>query len=98
MVTTVAIAATGEVPIYGLNWKDDRAGAQTWLRQLGNPYVATIFDQKGRTAIDLGVYGAPETFLVDSKGVIHYKLAGPVTPEFINSTLVPLLEKMKNEG
>jgi len=96
--TLVRLARSGLIDIYGLNWKDDRAGAQTWLRQLGNPYVKTIFDQKGRTAIDLGVYGAPETFLVDSKGVIHYKLAGPVTAEFINGTLMPLLEKMKNEG
>lgn len=96
--TLVQLARTGLIDIYGLNWKDDRAGAQTWLRRLGNPYVASIFDQKGRTAIDLGVYGAPETFLVDSQGIIHYKHAGPVTPELINGTLLPMLEQLNKEG
>ncbi|MEN8178283.1 MAG: DsbE family thiol:disulfide interchange protein [Pseudomonadota bacterium] len=96
--TLVQLARTGKVDIYGLNWKDESAKAQSWLRQLGNPYVANIFDKKGRTAIDLGVYGAPETFLVDSKGVIHYKHAGPVTPLLITETLLPMIEKLKQEG
>jgi cytochrome c biogenesis protein CcmG/thiol:disulfide interchange protein DsbE len=60
--------------------------------------VANIFDQKGRTAIDLGVYGAPETFVVDSKGVIQYKHAGPVNWQLANETLIPLIEKLKKEG
>ncbi len=92
------LARTGQVDIYGLNWKDDSAKAQSWLRQLGNPYVANIFDKKGRTAIDLGVYGAPETFVVDSQGVIQYKHAGPVTPQLITETLLPMIEKLKQEG
>ena len=96
--TLVQLARTGKVDIYGLNWKDDSAKAQTWLRQLGNPYVANMFDKKGRTAIDLGVYGAPETFVVDSKGIIHYKIAGPVTPQLITETLLPMIEKLKQEG
>lgn len=96
--TLVQLERTGKVDIYGLDWKDDRENAQAWLSQLGNPYKATIFDKKGRTAIDLGVYGAPETFVVDSKGVIHYKFAGPVTLELFNETLLPLLEKLKQEG
>jgi len=96
--TLVQLSRTGKVDIYGLNWKDDRAGAQTWLRKLGNPYEANIFDKKGRTAIDLGVYGAPETFVVDSKGIIHYKHAGPVTPQLINDKLLPLIEQLKQEG
>ena len=60
------IASRGEVPIVGLNWKDDMQLAQQWLRELGNPYVATAFDEEGRVAIDWGVYGAPETFLIDA--------------------------------
>ena len=96
--TLVRLARTGKVDIYGLNWKDDRREAQTWLRQLGNPYVANIFDKKGRTAIDLGVYGAPETFVVDAQGVIHYKHAGPVTPQLISDTLLPLIERLNQEG
>jgi cytochrome c biogenesis protein CcmG/thiol:disulfide interchange protein DsbE len=94
----VQLARTGKVDIYGLNWKDESAKAQSWLRQLGNPYVANIFDKKGRTAIDLGVYGAPETFVVDSQGIIQYKHAGPVTPQLISETLLPIIEKLKQEG
>lgn len=94
----VQLARTGKVDIYGLNWKDDSAKAQSWLSQLGNPYVANIFDKKGRTAIDLGVYGAPETFVVDSQGIIHHKHAGPVTPQLITETLLPMIEELKKEG
>ncbi|MDJ0807247.1 MAG: DsbE family thiol:disulfide interchange protein [Gammaproteobacteria bacterium] len=96
--TLVQLANTGKVDIYGLNWKDESIKAKAWLRQLGNPYVANIFDEKGRTAIDLGVYGAPETFVVDSKGVIHYKHAGPLTPQLVAEKLLPLVEKLKQEG
>jgi cytochrome c biogenesis protein CcmG/thiol:disulfide interchange protein DsbE len=96
--TLVQLARTGAVEIYGLNWKDDRAGAQAWLRQLGDPYVANAFDQEGRTAIDLGVYGAPETFLVDAKGMIRYKHAGPLTPDLIRNEILPLVEQLKAES
>lgn len=96
--TLVQLARTGKVDIIGLNWKDERDKAEVWLRQLGNPYSANIFDKKGRTAIDLGVYGAPETFLVDSQGIIHYKHAGPVTMELVNNTILPLVEQLKSKG
>lgn len=96
--TLVQLARTGAVEIYGLNWKDDRAGALAWLRQLGDPYVANAFDQVGRTAIDLGVYGAPESFLVDAKGMIRYKYAGPLTPELLQKEILPLVEKLKAES
>ncbi|MCU7924797.1 MAG: DsbE family thiol:disulfide interchange protein, partial [Candidatus Thiodiazotropha sp. (ex Dulcina madagascariensis)] len=72
--------------------------ALAWLKRLGDPYIINIFDQKGRTAIDLGVYGAPETFLVDSKGVIHYKHAGPISMELFNKTLLPMIEDLKRKG
>lgn len=96
--TLVELARTGAVEIYGLNWKDERAGALSWLRQLGDPYVANAFDQEGRTAIDLGVYGAPESFLVDAKGMIRYKYAGPLTPDLLRQEILPLIEKLKAES
>jgi cytochrome c biogenesis protein CcmG/thiol:disulfide interchange protein DsbE len=64
--TLLTIAKSGAVPIVGLDWKDDRAQAQRWLQQLGNPYASVGFDNEGRAAIDWGVYGAPETFLIDA--------------------------------
>ncbi|MCU7881300.1 MAG: DsbE family thiol:disulfide interchange protein [Candidatus Thiodiazotropha sp. (ex Lucinoma aequizonata)] len=96
--TLVRLSRTGKVDIVGLNWKDERDKAQVWLRQLGDPYTINIFDKKGRTAIDLGVYGAPETFLVDSKGIIHYKHAGPMTMTLFNETLLPMIEDLKRKG
>lgn len=75
----VEIAKSGEVPIYGLDWKDDREAALAWLENLGNPYEATAFDESGRVAIDWGVYGAPETFLLDADATVIYKHLGPLT-------------------
>ena len=75
------IAERGEVPIYGLNWKDDAKLASDWLRRLGNPYTATAFDEEGRVAIDWGVYGAPETFLIAPDGTILYRHISPMTME-----------------
>lgn len=85
------IAARGEVPIVGLNWKDEMQPAQAWLQQLGNPYVATAFDQQGRVAIDWGVYGAPETFLVDASGNVIHKHVAPMTLDIWEREFVPLL-------
>jgi len=73
------IAEQGDVPIYGLNWKDDAQMAGQWLRQLGDPYTATAFDEEGRVAIDWGVYGAPETFLIAPDGTILYRHISPLT-------------------
>ena len=75
------IAGQSQVPIYGLNWKDDAALAGDWLRRLGNPYVANAFDEEGRVAIDWGVYGAPETFLIAPDGTILYRHIAPITLE-----------------
>ena len=73
----------GALPIVGLNWKDDAGDAQRWLRQFGDPYAQIAYDFEGRTAIDFGVYGAPETFLVDAEGVIRFKHVGPLTDAII---------------
>lgn len=72
-------AAQGELPIVGLNWKDTREQAQQWLDRLGDPYVANAFDPTGDAGIDLGVYGAPESFLISADGIVLYKHVGPLT-------------------
>lgn len=92
------IASRGEVPLVGLNWKDDLDLAQRWLRELGNPYVASGFDAEGRVAIDWGVYGAPETFLIDSSGKVLFKHIAPITIEIWERDFVPLIRAAKGEG
>ena len=72
------LAQRGEAPIYGLDWKDKPEDARAWLSDLGNPYVLSASDLDGRVAIDYGVYGAPETYLIDKQGVIRYKQIGPL--------------------
>jgi cytochrome c biogenesis protein CcmG, thiol:disulfide interchange protein DsbE len=77
----LAIAHRTAVPIIGIDWKDDNAQARDWLAQLGDPYSTIATDHDGRMVIDWGVYGAPETFLVNPSGVVVYKQIGPMTPE-----------------
>lgn len=90
----VELAKTKQVPIYGLNYKDKSAAAMAWLGNFGNPYVASIVDGDGLVGIDLGVYGVPETFVVDKEGLIRYKQIGPVTPEALRDTILPLVRKL----
>ena len=87
------ISRRGEIPIVGLNWKDQRELAQQWLNQLGNPYVANAFDNEGRVAIDWGVYGAPETFLIDASGQVAHKLVGPMSIQIWEKEFAPLLAR-----
>ena len=82
------------VPIYGLNYKDKREDGLGWLTQFGNPYTESVFDPEGRIGIDYGVYGVPETFVIDREGVIRYKHIGPITPEVLRDKLEPLLRKL----
>ena len=89
------LAKTGKVDIYGLNYKDERAAAQQWLRQLGDPYVANAFDDTGRVGIDWGVYGAPETFIIDSQGIIRHKHVGPLTADVVNQQILPLVAELQ---
>jgi cytochrome c biogenesis protein CcmG/thiol:disulfide interchange protein DsbE len=77
----LAIASQNRVPLVGLNWRDEDAAAIEWLNALGNPYVAVAVDGDGRTAIDFGVYGAPETFLIDGAGLVQYRHVGAMTAE-----------------
>jgi len=90
--TLIAIARTKAAPIVGLNWKDDNALAQQWLRDLGNPYSVVAEDREGRVAIDWGVYGAPETFLIGPDGVVLYKHIAPMTMEVWNREFLPRIE------
>ena len=83
------VARTSGVPIYGLNWKDDRASALNWLSTLGDPYAASGFDEIGDVAIDWGVYGAPETFLIGKDGTVLYKHIAPLTPDVWQREFVP---------
>jgi cytochrome c biogenesis protein CcmG, thiol:disulfide interchange protein DsbE len=87
------IARRNDVPIIGLDWNDDRAMAQRWLQELGNPYVGSAFDGEGRVAIDWGVYGAPETFLVDARGIVVHKHTGPLTVQTWEQDFVPLIKQ-----
>ncbi|MEO6024978.1 MAG: DsbE family thiol:disulfide interchange protein [Burkholderiales bacterium] len=91
----VEAAQTNAVPIYGLNYKDQRADALNWLRQFGNPYTLSISDPDGKVGIDYGVYGVPETYLIDKQGIIRYKKIGPVTRESWQNTLLPLVKKLQ---
>lgn len=81
-------------PVYGLNYKDTRPAGMAFLTQLGNPYEASLFDGDGRVGIDWGVYGVPETFVVDKQGTIRFKHIGPLTPEVLEKKLTPLLKEL----
>ena len=82
------------LPVYGLNYKDGRPEGLQWLTRFGNPYDASLFDSDGRVGIDWGVYGVPETFIVDQKGVIRFKHIGPLSAEVIRTQIAPLVRKL----
>jgi cytochrome c biogenesis protein CcmG/thiol:disulfide interchange protein DsbE len=90
----VEFAKTRAVPIYGLDYKDQREPAQAWLAQRGNPYDASLFDADGRVGIDFGVYGVPETFVIDKQGVVRFKQIGALTPEVLRDKVLPLLRRL----
>lgn len=96
--TLLAISRENRVPMMGLNWRDERPLALQWLSQLGNPYVAVAFDPVGRTAIDWGVYGAPETFLIGADGKVLHKRIGIMTLEIWRNEFLPLLPAAGKEG
>jgi len=88
------LARRSAVPVVGLDYRDARPAAQDWLRRLGDPYRTTLFDAAGTTGIDWGVYGVPETFVIDRDGVIRDKLTGPLTRAAIDTRIVPLLKAL----
>lgn len=79
------------IPIVGLNYKDEEADARSLLVAMGNPYIDNIIDKEGRLGLDLGVYGAPETFVVDSKGIIRYRLVGVITEDIWVKEIAPIM-------
>jgi cytochrome c biogenesis protein CcmG/thiol:disulfide interchange protein DsbE len=89
------LAKQNIVPIYGLNYKDERDNALAWLQRFGDPYTASAFDPEGKTGIDWGVYGVPETFVVDRDGIIRHKQTGPITPEILEKKLLPLIRQLQ---
>jgi len=96
--TLVTIAKQSSVPLIGLDWKDDDAAAQEWLKTLGNPYAAVAADHEGRAAIDWGVYGAPETFLIGPDGTVIYKHIAPMSLETWNKEFRPRIEAANAKG
>jgi cytochrome c biogenesis protein CcmG/thiol:disulfide interchange protein DsbE len=86
------LAASGRLRVIGLNYRDEEADALAWLDYFGNPYALNMADVSGRTAIDFGVYAAPESFLVDADGTILFKQVGMLTPEIINQEILPRIQ------
>lgn len=91
------MAKSDRFKLYGIDWKDDRAAAEQWLQQLGNPYQFSIFDELGSLAIDLGVYAAPETFVVDHHGIIRKRFAGPIDANVWQQEFEPLINQLEQE-
>lgn len=94
----VELARSGVVEIVGLNYKDEDQKAREWLEQLGDPYVTTAVDKDGRIGIDWGFYGAPETFVIDKKGLVRHKHVGPVAAQDLNGTILPLVADLMAEN
>jgi cytochrome c biogenesis protein CcmG, thiol:disulfide interchange protein DsbE len=89
------LARSGEVPLYGMNYRDERPKALDWLRQLGDPYVKVAYDPEGNGSLDWGVYGSPETFLIDPQGTIVYKHLGPLGPSVWATEFRPRIAAMQ---
>jgi cytochrome c biogenesis protein CcmG/thiol:disulfide interchange protein DsbE len=91
----VELAKNRVVPIYGLNYKDRPEDGIAWLKQHGDPYAASIVDRDGRVGIDFGVYGVPETFVIDKAGIIRHKHIGPISPEALREKILPLVRDLQ---
>jgi cytochrome c biogenesis protein CcmG, thiol:disulfide interchange protein DsbE len=91
------MAKSGEVPIYGVDYKDTREEALTWLRRWGNPYPLVAVDESGRVGINYGVYGVPETYVIDKGGKIRYKQIGPVDQDILEKKILPLVRELQNQ-
>jgi len=89
------LARAGSAPVIGLNYKDEREQALAWLGRFGDPYTLSLHDREGRLGVDYGVYGVPETFVIDRKGVVRYKRVGVLTPEIVRERILPLVKELQ---
>lgn len=92
------LAKSGIVPVIGLNYKDERTDGMRWLAQFGNPYQLSAFDHEGQVGIDYGVYGVPETFVIDKQGTIRYKQIGVLTEQNLREKILPLVRKLQSDA
>ncbi|HET9679203.1 MAG TPA: DsbE family thiol:disulfide interchange protein [Gammaproteobacteria bacterium] len=95
--TWLAFVQNSNIPVIGLNWRDKRAEAINWLKEGGDPYSVVLYDPNSKTTIDYGVYGAPETFLIDAQGIIRYKHIGPMTPDVLYGEIMPLVKQLQGK-
>jgi cytochrome c biogenesis protein CcmG, thiol:disulfide interchange protein DsbE len=93
----LSLAQQNIVPIYGLDYKDKKEDAEGWLAQAGNPYTLNVMDRDGRVGINYGVYGVPETYVIDKQGIIRYKQIGPVTNESLNQKILPMVAELQRK-
>ncbi len=91
------LAKSGQVLIYGMDYKDQREEALTWLQRWGNPYSVVGMDEAGRVGINYGVYGVPETYVIDKQGVIRYKQIGPLYPDTVEKKILPLVKQLESQ-
>jgi len=91
------LAKSGAVPIYGVDYKDQRGEALAWLDQWGNPYPIVAVDTAGKVGIDYGVYGVPETYVIDKQGLIRYKQIGPLDDETVEKKILPLVKELQTK-
>lgn len=91
------LSKSGIVPLYGMDYKDTREDALRWLEQGGNPYQLNAVDADGRVGIDYGVYGVPETYVIDKAGVIAYKQIGPITEAALRDKLLPMIKRLQSQ-
>lgn len=92
------LAKTRQVPIYGLNYKDEKSNAMLWLKQWGDPYQVSAFDAEGSAGIDWGVYGVPETFVIDKQGIVRHKHIGVLQQKDLDEKIMPLVKQLQNIG
>ncbi|MBD9362672.1 DsbE family thiol:disulfide interchange protein [Methylomonas fluvii] len=94
----IELAKQNKVILVGLNYKDEMPAANAWLTKHGNPYTVSVMDADGRTGIDYGVYGVPETFVIDKRGVVRYKHTGPVQPGDLEKVFLPWIQRLEAEN
>ncbi len=94
----VDVSRNLDIPLVGLDYKDEAEPAKQWLQRLGNPYQVVAFDADGMVGIDWGVYGTPETYLIDKQGIIRFKQIGPITPQILRDTILPMVQHLEESA